>query len=154
MKKIFWVVIAFLLCLVMANLYLYYQHSRITHIACQGVGTVLDEKYVLHAQISLSISGEIAQTVINGELTDKGGTVFPVHRSISSRVTQYDNSLYLTNNAVAVLPNDTADTSTLKILLPPYLLFNNISTRFDIYPIANKGYLITSSEYMHFYCTN
>lgn len=154
MKKIVLFAIAGLLCLVLANIYLYYQHNRISNITCLGDGTVKDESYVLNAQISLSLSGGVGQTVLNGELIDKEGTAFPVHRSSSFTFTRSSNHLYITNNSVVVLPNDTADTLTLKTLLPPYLLFNKVITRFDIYPIADKGYLITSAEYMHFYCIN
>ncbi len=152
MRKTYWIVGGFLLCIMAVNLYLYYQHYQITHLTCQGSATVRDENYTLNAQVSLSLSGDIGQSIVNGELTDKDGNVLSVHRSSSFRFKQNDNNFYVTNYSVAELPNNTVDLSTLKTFLPPYLLFKDISTRVDIYPISQHGYLITGDEFMHFFC--
>ncbi|CAI1578936.1 Uncharacterised protein [Serratia fonticola] len=152
MKKVYGSLVIGMLLIMAVNLYLYYQHYQITHFSCQGRATVTDENQTLNAQISFSLSGDIGQAIINGELIDTDGNIRSVHRSSSFRFKQNGNNFYVTNYSVAELPNNTVDQSTLKTFLPPYLLFNGISTRVDIYPLAHHGYLITGDEYTHFVC--
>lgn len=152
MKKVYGSLVIVMLFIMVVNLYLYYQRYQITHFSCQGRATVTDDNQTLNAQISLSLSGDIGQAIINGELIDTEGNIRSVHRSSSFRFKQNGNNFYVTNYSVAELPNNTVDQSTLKTFLPPYLLFNGISTRVDIFPLPSHGYLITGDEYTHFVC--
>jgi hypothetical protein len=152
MKKVYGFLVIGMLLIMAVNLYLYYQHYQITHFSCQGRATVTDENQTLNAQISLSLSGDIGQAIINGELIDTDGNIRSVHRSSSFRFKQNGHSFYVTSYSVAELSNNTVDQPTLKTFLPPYLLFSGVSTRFVIYPLAHHGYLFTNDEYAHFVC--
>ncbi|HBE9181136.1 TPA: hypothetical protein KNH08_004062 [Serratia fonticola] len=152
MKKKYWFAIVVLFCLVVINLYQYFLYNRVSHMTCQGEAVIKNDRYVFKALFSLSLAGDVGLVLVNGELIDREGTVSAVHRSSSFEFTQHGKGFYITNSSVAVLPNDTAGTSQLNKLLPPYLLINDINARFAIYPIADDGYLIASPEYVHLYC--
>jgi hypothetical protein len=152
MNKVCGFLVVGILCTMTVNLYLYYKHHQITNFSCQGSTTVKDESYTLNAKISFSLSGDVGQSIVNGELIDTEGSVHSVHRSSSFRFKQNGNSFYVTNYSVVALPKNSVDQSTLKKFLPPFLVFKGISTHVGIYPLSRHGYLITGDEYTHFVC--
>lgn len=152
MKKSMWFLFVGMLCMLAMNLYLFYSHVQITNLTCRGSVIIRHDTQTMNVQAIFTLFGDIGQSIINGELIDKEGNAHSVHLSSEFRFKQNGNNLYITNYSVAELPNNTVSISNLKTWLPPYLLFNGVSTNISIYPLSQNSYLITSDEYTHTIC--
>lgn len=141
-----------LIWLISLNIHLYYRHYQMTHLSIQGSLTERDEDNTFNLQITLIFSGDLGQTIINGELIDNEGNTHPVHRSSSFRFKQVGNSNYITNYSVAELANNTVDQSTLTTFLPSLSLFKGLSSILDIHLTSNHNYMIVSDKYPHLIC--
>lgn len=127
-------------------------NGRELEITCHSTLVTGNNQVTSWVRVSFFLEKNSGQINFDGVTNSNGNKDHILRRATSFTFTRRDNIYIINNSSVSELPGNTAPISSLKGMFPAFMLVDNASYRFNIYPIGNSAYLFMSDGFITLYC--